>query len=122
MNQFNKIDSSKKISIIFMMFLFVLLSNGAAFGQTAVENKSDFNTTITTNTSETIVVKQEDTETNSNMNFVLWFMGSKQDPNMKISTEGFNTKKEFMTSGMAPNRLLIKAFLKKAVTFETAIA
>jgi len=47
-------------------------------------------------------------------------MGSKQDPNAKVSPTGENTKKQFMTSGTAPNRLLIKAFLKKAVNFEVA--
>jgi hypothetical protein len=31
------------------------------------------------------------------MEFVLWFMGSKQDPNTTISTEGINTK-QIMTS------------------------
>jgi hypothetical protein len=30
--------------------------------------------------------------------------------NSTISTEGINTKKQIITSGMAPNRLLIKAF------------
>jgi hypothetical protein len=39
-------------------------------------------------------------------------MGSKQDPNT-ISTEGINTK-QIMTSGIAPNRLLIKAFLRSS--------
>jgi hypothetical protein len=42
-------------------------------------------------------------------------MGSKQNPNSTISTEGINTKKQIITSEMAPNRLLIKAFLKKAL-------
>jgi hypothetical protein len=37
-------------------------------------------------------VKQEKCK-NFNMEFVLWFMGSKQDPNTTISTEGINTKK-----------------------------
>jgi hypothetical protein len=47
------------------------------------------------------------------MEFVLWFMGSKQDPNSTISTEGINTKKQIMTSGLAPNRLLIKLLKRK---------
>jgi hypothetical protein len=34
--------------------------------------------------------------------------------------EGIN-KKQIITSGMAPNRLLIKAFLKKAVNFESSL-
>ena len=56
------------------------------------------------------------------MNFVLWFMGSKQDPKSSISTEGINTKKQVITSGTAPNRLLIKAFLKKAVELDSMLA
>ena len=48
-------------------------------------------------------------------------MGTKQDPNAKMLPAGTNTTKEFITSGTAPNRLLIKAFLKKAVNYESAI-
>ena len=121
MNQFSKQDGNKNSNILLMTVAFILLSIGTTFGQTAVENNSDSNTALNTNTIETIVVKQEDTSTNSNMNFVLWFMGTKQDPNVKIVPAGSNTKKQFMTSGTAPNRLLIKAFLKKAVNFESAM-
>lgn len=121
MNQFSKQYGNKNSNILLMIVAFILLSVGTAFGQTTVENNSDLNVTITANTGETIVVKQEEASTNSNMNFVLWFMGSKQDPNVKITPSGTTTKKQFMTSGTAPNRLLIKAFLKKAVNFENAI-
>ena len=121
MNQFSKQYGNKNSNILLMTVAFILLSVGTAFSQTTVENNSDLNPTITANTGETIVVKQEDTSTNSNMNFVLWFMGTKQDPNAKIVPAGSNTKKQFMTSGTAPNRLLIKAFLKKAVNFESAV-
>lgn len=123
MNQNTKIVANKKISIIFMMFVFFLLSNVAAFGQTTDENNvANLNSEITINTAETSVAKQENISSASNMNLVLWFMGSKQDPNVKVSSEGINTKKQFMTSGMAPNRLLIKAFLKKAVSFESSMS
>lgn len=123
MNYFSKQDGNKKITIIFMVLAFVLLSFGTAFGQTAVENNIDLNTTLVSNsTTEINVAKQEAVSNASNMNFVLWFMGSKQDPNAKVLPTGENTKKQFMTSGMAPNRLLIKAFLKKAVNFESAVA
>jgi len=104
-----------------MVMAFILLSFGTAFGQTAVENNIDLNATLVSSTTEISVAKQETVSNASNMNFVLWFMGSKQDPNAKVLPAGGNTKKQFMTSGMAPNRLLIKAFLKKAVNFESAI-
>jgi hypothetical protein len=115
MNLFSKQYGNKNNSLLLMMVMaFVLFSVGTAFGQTAAENKIDITTP------ENNLVKQEDASTNSNMNFVIWFMGSKQDPNAKVSPTGENTKKQFMTSGTAPNRLLIKAFLKKAVNFEVA--
>ena len=98
------------------MFIFVLVSNTSVFSQTSTNNPVEINLAETGNSSKQETVKS------SNMEFVLWFMGSKQDPNSTISTEGINTKKQIMTSGLAPNRLLIKAFLKKAVNFESAVA
>lgn len=122
MNYFSKQDGNKKSTIIFMVLAFILLSFGTAFGQTAVENNPLSSSTIASTTTELNSIKQETVSNASNMNFVLWFMGSKQDPNAKVLPAGENTKKQFMTSGMAPNRLLIKAFLKKAVNFESAVA
>jgi hypothetical protein len=126
MNNFSTKNGNKKNTIIFMMFVFMLLSNIAVFGQTAVENNFVQNTTIENNeivntTTEISSMKQEATSNASNMNFVLWFMGSKQSPNSTIVPAGTTAKKQFMTSGTAPNRLLIKAFLKKAVNFESAV-
>jgi hypothetical protein len=125
MNNFSTKKANKKNTIIFMMFVLVLLSNVAVFGQTAVENNVETatieNNEIVNSTVEMSSMKQEATSNASNMNFVLWFMGSKQDPNAKALPAGVNTKKQFMTSGTAPNRLLIKAFLKKAVNFESAV-
>ena len=121
MNSIIKHNSKKISTILFLIVLFVFVSVSSAYGQTVAENNSDLNISIETNTPDTIITKQEDTSANSNMNFVLWFMGSKQDPNVKITPSGTTIKKQFMTSGTAPNRLLIKAFLKKAVNFESAI-
>ncbi len=127
MNNFSKHDENKKSFNIFMLLVFVLLSNVAVFGQSAVENNSVQNTAIenseiVSNTIEINTMKQEAVSANANMNFVLWFMGSKQSPNANIVPVGTTAKKQFMTSGTAPNRLLIKAFLKKAVNFESAVS
>ena len=111
-----------------MMFVCMMLSNFAVFGQTAVENNPVQSTTIESNEivnttiADVNAVKQEATSTASNMNFVLWFMGSKQSPNSTIVPAGTTAKKQFLTSGTAPNRLLIKTFLKKALNFESAAA
>jgi hypothetical protein len=126
MNNFSTKNGNKKNTIIFMMFVCLLLSNVTVFGQTAVENNNVQSTTIENNeivntTTEISSMKQEATSNASNMNFVLWFMGSKQSPNATTVPAGTTAKKQFMTSGTAPNRLLIKAFLKKAVNFESAV-
>ena len=119
MNTFSKKYGNKKNSIIFMIFVFMLLSNVTAFAQTSITNNV-LNTTTENSTAENNVTKQETTSTDSSMNFVLWFMGSKQDPNVKSIQAGENTRRQFITSGLAPNRLLLKAFLKKAVNSEIA--
>jgi hypothetical protein len=101
MNKFSKPNTVKSISII-LLFGFVLLSNAKVFSQTIVNTFGITNIEVMGSSS-----KQENVK-NSNIEFVLWFMGSKQNPNSTISTEGINTK-QIITSGMA-NRLLIKLF------------
>ena len=117
MNNFSKQNKNNKIIIIFVTAVFTLFCNISVFGQTTEKNE----VVNTANESNTIA-KQENTSVSSNINFVLWFMGSKQDPNRTISPDSINTKTQIMTSGMAPNRLLIKAFLKKAINLESTIA
>lgn len=125
MNNFSTKKGNKKNAFFFMLFVCMLLSNVAVFGQTAVEINTVQAVTIENNnivnsTTEISSMKQEAASTPSSMNFVLWFMGSKQTPNATTVPAGTTAKKQFMTSGSAPNRLLIKAFLKKAVNFESA--
>jgi hypothetical protein len=117
MSNFSKQDKNNKSTTIFIVLVFALFCNVSVFGQT-IEKSEVLNNTIESNS----IAKQENTSVTSNINFVLWFMGSKQDPNRTMSKESINTKKEIMTSGMAPNRLLIKAFLKKAINLESTIA
>ena len=126
MNQSSKRNDSKKFSIIVMMFVCVMLSNVSVFGQTTVESNTAQTETIqddevVNSNVEMSTIKQDATSSATNMNFVLWFMGSKQTPNANAVPAGANTKKQFITSGSAPNRLLIRAFLKKAVNFESSM-
>nr|WP_314896548.1 hypothetical protein [uncultured Flavobacterium sp.] len=118
MKYFSLKSNKKSVMNGVILFVFILVSNTSVFAQ-ATKNVV-YITTIEVNGN----TKQENVSTTSssnNLNFVLWFMGSKQDPNGTISREGMNTKKQIMTSGMAPNRLLIKAFLKKAVNLESSL-
>jgi len=112
MKYFSLKADTKGISNLLIMFVFILMSNVSVFGQ-STQKLVDVNT-VEVNSIE----KKENvsvTSSSNSMNFVLWFMGTKQDPNSIISKESANTKIQVITSGSAPNRLLIKAFLKRAV-------
>ena len=111
--------NKKNIVKTLVLFVFILASSTSVIAQT---DKS----IVTETTIElTPAAKSENVSavsSSNSMNFVLWFLGSKQDPKSTISTEGINTKKQVITSGTAPNRLLIKAFLKKAVDLDSMLA
>ena len=60
-------------------------------------------------------------ESNNNLNMVSWFMMTKQTAN-GVNTQENTAKKQMITSGIAPNRLLIKVLLKKASQYASNIA
>lgn len=112
MKYFSLKANTKSIFNLFIMFVFIVMSSAALHGQSA--NKLVEGNSVEANSSSKKENVSGATSSNS-MNFLLWFMGTKQDPTSIISKEGTNTKIQVITSGSAPNRLLIKAFLKKAV-------
>ncbi len=93
-----------------MIVLVMMLVSSVGFAQNTIEVPATVATTTTTVT-----------EANASMNMVSWFMGTKQTTNENITKEN-TSKKQMMTSGIAPNRLLIKAFLKKASQYASNIA
>lgn len=117
MKYFASIDYNKLALKSFLFLAFVLFSNvsSAQTSSTLVEN----------NPVESVVAKNESTaktNTTNNVNFVLWFMGTKQDTKTNTSVEETTTKKQIIISGTAPNRILIKTFLKKAINSDVMIA
>jgi cytochrome b subunit of formate dehydrogenase len=118
----NKMQTSK--ATLVMMFV-LLLSGVGMFGQNAAKaNTVTVTNEITVAADDTTVATAASTEAaNSSMNIVSWFMGSKQTPKATISNEGqVSSKKQLINAGIAPNRLLIKAFGKKAANYQSTIA
>lgn len=110
-------ENSFKKFLIVTLFMFSM----TFFGQSSESNS------LVENNETTAVSNSNREEVKSyNYEFVLWFMGSKQNPNNINSTDfnrdKINTKNQILTSGLQPNRLLLKAFLKKAVNFETSFS
>ncbi|MBW4359907.1 hypothetical protein [Flavobacterium taihuense] len=56
---------------------------------------------------------------NSNVNFILWFMGTKEGVNSTLMDDGVYSKKSIITSGREPNRLLLKTLLKKTINIKS---
>jgi len=101
-----------------LLFVSFMVFSFSGFAQSKVSSVSGFEVKV----EPTTKVQLEQSRATSNVEFALWFMGTKQDPNTDFSVEGTNVKKTIITSGMAPNRLLIKALLKKVVNYENSMS
>ncbi len=125
MNHFSKKEGDKKNSIILMLFAFSFLFSVAVLGQTAIERNTVYtmieNKAPLNNKVENTKVKQEVSSNVSNINFILWFMGSKESTHTTIFPMGLTGKRQLRTSGTTLNKLLIKAFLKKAANFDSIV-
>lgn len=117
---FNGLQSNKNISSLFIIVLFTFFSSTTVFGQ----NESlEVSNEKVLNIQNDIVIespaKVSNSSVNSNVNFILWFMGTKEDMGKTFSDDGMYTKKSFMTSGREPNRLMVKTLLKKALNIKS---
>lgn len=125
MNSRTQIITTQNSSIRMMLFvvLFVLLSN-SMFSQNSKSESSNLinDCEISLITSDIVVAtNQPIVKITSTMNIVSWFMGTKQSPNANHSDKTLSAKKQMINSGIAPNRLLFKAFLKKVSNYNTTL-
>lgn len=121
----NTADFSR-VSLI-VLFVLLLLSSIGMFGQNVEPSQTttitlQFNVASSDDNAGTTTVTNNTTESNANMNMVSWFMGTKQTPKEAVKNADENSKKQMINSGIAPNRLLMKAFLKKASNYQSTIA
>ena len=108
---------SKKVLKSLLIFVFVLTSHSTISAQT---NTDDAAAKVLN--SQNIGDNVAAASSTTTINFVLWFMGTKQEPIIKIPSEYSNLKKQMIMSRRAPNRLLMKAFLKKVINLDTMIS
>lgn len=111
----NKLTSTSIVSTSLKgiaVFVF-LVASSSVFAQSA--NSEISNNLVATSAPTTTV--------SESVNFMSWFMGTKQN----IQTESLreasgSNKKQLINSGIAPNRLLMKIFMKKATLYTSAVA
>jgi hypothetical protein len=113
---FSNTNSNKALKFI-VIFVFILASHTTVSAQndTNLATENEIN-------SENKVGNGSEVSSSNTSNFILWFMGTKQDPIIKMPAEHSNLKKQMIILGTAPNRLLMKAFLKKATNLDSMIS
>lgn len=107
---------------IFFLFILFVLSSLRMFGQTTTVQ------TVVVNNDE-IVVATTQVETavvsvDAQIDFVGWFMGSRQchgNENETTDSKSSSTKKQILTSGITPNKVLYRTFMKRVISQDSAI-
>jgi hypothetical protein len=121
MNRVSILVKINNIKILFfIVFLVSIFSNTSAVAQNVSFSNSSEEIVINQNgnTADTAPVRVSTSVSNSNVNFILWFMGTKEDLNSNNSNESYS-KKSILTSGREPNHLLLKTLLKKAINIKS---
>ena len=113
-------QNNYKRNLFLLVVLFSFSSISGVFAQSSsFVAPSDEVTNAQNNIVIESPVKVSSSVSNSNVNFILWFMGTKEDMGKSFSNDGMYSKKSFMTSGREPNRLLVKTLLKKALNIKS---
>ena len=120
MSQVFKMVKNSNNKIFLFIVLFAFFSGASASAQNV--NLEVSTEEILTNHNNVVIespVKVSASTLNANVNFILWFMGTKEDFGKTYSDDGAYSKKSFMTSGREPNHLLVKTLLKKALNIKS---
>lgn len=114
--------TENKFRILFFIVLFIL-SSLRMFGQTN-------STSITIQNKEEVIAAFQQNQTSivsldSQIDFVSWFMGSGQSQmNENESANKSNstsTRKQILNSGITPNKVLYRTFMKRVISQDNAI-
>lgn len=115
---FTKVNTK---GFLFLVVLF-LMSSFSMFAQST----SDVTSKVSNDEVVTVEIKTALVLDDTQLDFMNWFMGSKQSQSANdFSTTNDNSsssrKKQIISSGVTPNRVLYRTLLKKVVSQENAI-
>ena len=111
-------SNTKTIVILFVLFL---LTSVGMFGQTKVTTTGATATTIV----NVVNTPVQQVALDSDVDFMNWFMGSKQTQTVQDAATGTDNtiiarKKQILSSGVTPNKVLYRTFVKKVISQESA--
>lgn len=121
----SNIVSQKTIKRVVITATLLLMASAGVFGQNKSTSK-DISELVSNSTNVEAQVNVADAiaASESDIDFMNWFMGTKQTQNsrteeaVKTTT---NTKKQMIISGGTPNRVLYRTFMKKVISIENAL-
>lgn len=107
-------ENQIRLAVVFVLFF---LSSVKTFAQTEVAVVSVENNTTVVSISATIATSDSD------IDFMNWFMGSKQAQSSSSSStnSSMSTKKQLINSGGVTNRVLYKTLVKKVISIDNAL-
>lgn len=107
---------------LFVLFVLVMLSSTGMFAQSATATiaPATVSTEVSSVSKDSAIVVTTEKSVAASMDFAVWFMGSKKTNNN--SNNASFSKKQLINSGINTNSVLIRSFLKKVSTQESAIA
>lgn len=114
MSKTNATVTQKNITNVRLIALLVLLflSSIGVFGQNkTIILPTENSTHVLIYDTTTIIYKTENTIASTSSDFAFWFMGNKQAT--YFNTPSKIGKREFVTSGISPNTVLINTFLRR---------
>ena len=108
---------------LFVLFVLFLLSSVGMFGQ----NKVVSVTLDVVPVQEIVKDSVRAVALDSDVDFMNWFMGSRQAQTLQEATSGSGSttasrKKQIISSGVVPNKVLYRTFVKRVISQESAIA
>lgn len=119
-------QSKRNRARVFVLFVLLILSSMGVFGQQNNDIKviATIDFEIANKCSE---VQNDVASIESQIDFMGWFMGSKYNQNSSNFDSENNkskssTKKQILSSGIEPNRVLYRTFVKKVMNKDNAIA
>ncbi len=111
--------TTSKLSLFIVILFFVFSAN--CFSQERIQVSITNQSSLSIGDDTSLKATKSEVATETNFNFVSWFMGSKQSVKENV-VKDITNKKALINSGVAPNRILMKTFLKKAQSQIIAVA
>ena len=110
-------SNTKTIIILFVLFL---LTSVGMFGQTKATATATATTIV-----NVVNTPVQQVALDSDVDFMNWFMGAKQTQTVQDAATGTDNtiiarKKQILSSGVTPNKVLYRTFVKKVISQESA--